>query len=229
MRQEILAVILVILVAGSLGVGFLAGVNNRQTTTSVSTDTTTLVNTHVITSTTVSTTTRTQSALAGTGCSTPVRPPPAGTNDTNLFYLSDPSEAAICVTYEYQGNGNATFGSNVLYVTGGGGITATSCAVSPCPGLNMTASPTAVQFKGTTNITVTYRFSTFTGLQKGLYWLWGNSCGPVAVLVYGQNYTRINVGGLGSTIGCYVELPLPLNIWVVGVSNMIVSAVPVYE
>jgi hypothetical protein len=228
LKNEILAVILMLLVVGSLGVGYLSGASNRQTTTLVSTDTTTFVTTYTTTSSIVSTMTRTQSVLAGTGCSTPVRQPPAGTNDTNLFYLSESSEAAICITYQYEGKGNATFGPNLDYVMGGGGMTVTSCLLHPCSGVNVSVSPTFVQYDGLTNITVTYRFTTSAGLQVGLYWLLVNSCAPV-VFVYGQNYTRINIGGVGATFGCFAGSPTPVNVWPVGVSNMTVSAVPVYE
>ena len=228
MRQEIIAVILVLLVAGSLGVGYLSGVSNRQTTTSVSTDTTTTVTTYTTTSSVVTTMTKTQPVLAGTDCSTPVRQPPAGTNDTNLFYLTEPSNATICITYQYEGKGNATFGPNLNYVMGGGGMTVTSCSLNPCSGISVSVSPTLVEFDGLTNITVTYRFTTSAGLQVGLYWLLATPCAPV-VLVYGQNYTRINIGGVGETISCLAISPTPVNVWAVGVSNMTVSAVPVYE
>lgn len=228
MKQEILAAILVLLVVGSLGVGYLSGVSSRQTTTLVSTDTITTVTTYTTTSSTVLTTTRTQSVLAGTGCSTPVEQPPAGTNDTNLFYLSAPSEAAICITYEYEGEGNATFGPNLDYVMGGGGMTVTSCLLHPCSGINVSVSPTLVEYDGLTNITVTYGFTISAGLQAGLYWLLANSCAPV-VFVYGQNYTRINVDGIGATLSCYAGSPSPVNLWPVGVSNITVASVPVYE
>ena len=229
MRDEAVIALVLVLVIASAGAGYFVGASNSQTSTLVSTDTTTFATTYTVTSSIVSTMTRTQSVLAGTGCSTLVRQPPAGTNDTNLFYLSEPSEAAICITYQYDGKGNVTFGPDLDYVMGGsGGMTVTSCSLYPCAGINVSVSPTFVQYDGPTNITVTYRFTTSAGLQVGLYWLLPNGCTPV-VLVYGQNYTRINIGGVGATLSCYTAPPIPSNAWPVGVSNMAVSAVPTYE
>jgi hypothetical protein len=228
MRNEVVISLAIVLMVVGAGAGYFEGNSGRQTITTtatlVSSATKTSTSTYTATSTVLSTVTETQSVLAGTGCSTPVKQPPAGTNDTNLFYLSEPSEAAICVTYEYEGQGNVSFARDFVYNYGGSG---SSCNVTPCPGISWSVSPTYATFNGITNVTVTYRFTTSAGLQKGLYWLMVTSCSAI-VLVYVENFTRINIGGTGP-LDCFgSQPPAPIGIWAVGVSNMTVSAVPVW-
>ena len=100
MRDEAVIALLLVLVIASAGAGYYVGNSNRQTVT------TTSVLSSISTLTTTYTTTQTKNVPAGTACSEPVTPPSAGTNDTNLFYLSAPSKSTVCVTYEFRGTGS---------------------------------------------------------------------------------------------------------------------------
>jgi len=240
MRDEAAIALVLVLVIASAGAGYFVGNSSQKAVTT--TLTSTLV-THMTTtySTTFSTTTSvfstaTQSVLAGTGCSTPVSQPPTGTNDTNLYYITAPSVASLCITYEYKTAGNASYTPNWGYLsfTGGGGSQFDTCDYPSsylCAGITLSVSPIFAQFSGNTNVTVTYRFNFTSGLLQGLYQVFNTSkCYPTVLVYEDYNYTRINVGGVGGGPGgpgCTFPLPQPANVWVVGVSNMRVSAVPV--
>jgi len=214
MKSEILAVVLVVLVLGSLGAGYLSGVGNRQTITIVSTPTTT------VPTTLVTTTTNSQSVLAETGCTTPVSQPPAGSNLTNVYVLSVPSEAAICVVYTYQGSGNQSYRAYFDSLPYGCDI-----SPSPCTGLNGSASPSFISYNGTTNVTVTYGISTSVGLAQGTYWLIVGYY-EFESLVVGQPPTNISaIPAFSSTAAPYSPSP---QILVVGVTNITVEQVPCY-
>ena len=216
MRQEILAIILTLLVVGSLGVGYFGGVSNRQTTTVVATSTS------FVSTTSSLTTTVTQTAVAGTGCTTPVSQPRAGSNLTNVYVVSVPSEAVICVAYTYYGSGNAI--NNAKFFSSSQPCWCSSCP-SACAGINGSASPSFISYEGLTNATVTYRISTSAGLAKGMYWLivgyW-----EFEALVVGptpENVSAYHSPPFSATTAPYSPLP---QILVVGVTNITVVQVP---
>jgi hypothetical protein len=216
LKNEVLAVILALLVVGCLGVGYLSGIGNRQTTTIVSTTTET------IPTTIISTTISSQGNLGETGCTTPVSQPPAGSNLTNVYILSVPSEAVICVAYTYYGSGNATHSAEFF-------SSSQPCWCSDCPsacaGINGSASPSFISYDGLTNSTVTYRISTSAGLAKGTYWLivgyW-----EFEALVVGptpENVSVYHTPPFSATTAPYSTPPTTL---VVGVTNITVAQVP---
>ena len=190
---------------------------NARTATSTSTTTSTLLTTATDTATVTSTETASSTDLEGTSCSTPVTQPPP--NGTNIYYLTAPSEAAICITYEYSGRMNATYVANLISVTGG------SCLSSECQGMNASVSPRSVAYDGPTNITLTYRISTTSELSDGLYWLQMVPTCLVAVLAYGKAYSQINLIQASLT-SCVDFASGPIAVWVVGISNMTYSEVP---
>jgi hypothetical protein len=102
-----------------------------------------------------------------------VSQPQAGSNKTNLYILSVPSEAVICVAYTYEGNGNQSYEAE-FYSTGQSCM-CPNCS-TPCTGLSGSASPSSLSYDGPTNVTVTYRISASAALAQGLYWLGVGYC-----------------------------------------------------
>ena len=192
--------------------GYLGGIGSRQTTTTVSTTTVTTV------TTTVSTTTNSQSGLAGTGCTTPVSQPPAGSNLTNVYVLSVPEEGAICVAYTYQGSGNQSYKATFESLPYG-------CQTSPsaCTGLNGSASPSFISYNGTATVTVTYRIATSAGLAQGTYWLIVGYY-EFESLAVGPPPDNISaIPAFSATSAPYSPSP---QVQVVGVENITVGQVP---
>src|SRR5579863_975832 len=148
MKDGLVAALLVVVIALSAAGGYYGGVSTQRTVTSISTAAST------------------GSLLAGTGCTAPVSQPSDGSNLTNIYVLSVPSEATICVAYTYQGSGTASYDAYLSY-----DMQACQPPPSPCSGLNGSVSPSFVSFNGKTNVTVTYRVSASAGLPQGIYWL----------------------------------------------------------
>ena len=219
MRDEAVIALLLVLVIASAGAGYYVGNSNRQTVT------TTTVLSSISTLPITYTTTQTKYIPAGTACTEPVPPPPAGTNDSNLFYLSASSKSTVCVTYEFRGTGSFAPTNPLLGLMQND--TGHSCPSSSCWGINVTASPIFAQYYGRTNITLTYQISTTALLESGVYAIGISQCVPV-LLVYGQNYTRISTDYTGGETSGYCNFGQPVEYWVIGVSNLTISAVPTY-
>jgi hypothetical protein len=200
MRNEAVAALLVATVILSAATGYYSGVARQRTVTSTST------------------TTLTRSVLIGSDCATPVSQP-SSSNETNIYILSVPSEAAICVTYTYEGNGNVTYGTE-FYSQG------QSCSFAQCVGLNGSVSPTIVSYNGLTNVTVTYRISASPGLAQGTYWL-VVGYGEFEALVVGPPPTNINISADHPPPFSVTSSPTPIpRTLVVGVTDITVMHVP---
>ncbi len=138
MRQEIFAVVLVLLVVGSLGAGYFAG---SQVPVKTTTDTSTITSIATATSTVTSATTTTQTMvttdLEGTSCRAAINPA-ATTYPTNfnsngsitVLHLSVPTTALICIEYSFDAPLNYTFILGLIPTAEGG-----NCSLSHVLGL----------------------------------------------------------------------------------------------
>jgi len=233
LKNEILAVILVVLVAGSLGVGYLAGGQvNVKTTTSTSIITSTTTATSILTTATTSTQTSVTSALEGTPCATAANQTVAY-NPLRVYQLSVPSKAVLCIAFTFPASANYSFIARLNWTSCN--ASETQCeghlcySADPCTGVNATATPTFVTVNGATVVDVTYNFTIGSNASNGLVWLDLGPCGPLSVV-------DIMVGPLPSSIplpvayptSCYGgSQPIPWSDWtVLGVTNATVGYVP---
>jgi len=229
MRIDVISGLLVVAILAGAGLGYFADNQvNVRTTTSTSFLTTTA--TTAITTTITTTQTIVSTDLQGTGCTTPVNSTdfqlPTGLSVNSTLYvlhISIPSEAVVCITYNFLGSGNDTVDQQFsIHQTNGG----YACLPSqPCAGLSWAISPSYFTWEGSTNVTVTYRITASTSLTPSIYWLETSACTEV-VLAVGPLPTSINPSQ-AEHAGCYGGGASWFNYYVIGVTNATLASVPV--
>jgi len=213
MKNEILATVLVVLVAGSLTAGyFLGGVN--KTVTISSTMTTTTFSTATRTAAFYSTFTTSVFLELPSSCTVPYSgrdSPTDNPNNTRQFpIISVPLDhvAILCVTY-YDNNRNKSLNINLneaLQVGSIQGYPYSGCSPGPCTTYNFTSSPnfevmsnvTSVEIGGNGNSMVTVAYAIIpNGGSPGFYWMSLSYIAPVSCsnefpFAYGYSFSASN-------------------------------------
>lgn len=204
MKRGVIALTVIALVIISAAAGYSVGTSTRSATT---------------------TSTSMPITLPSSVCTTPV-PRFNETGATQVYQIAPQSIGVICVRYEFEGNGSASFSpTDFGPATGSSGSSWAACGSQKggtlalaCSGLSITPSQPSINHLTSQNITVAYTVRTETSVP-GVFWFFIGSCDAIALAI-GENTAA--VGGPPG-FGCVATPGAPTSVTAVGTWNINVT------